>query len=103
MEMFYIFLLIADRFLSFRVFSKKLKPKGKLSENHGKNICRIFIILVKFLFIKWQIYELNHDLPNNLRLWKLRNVRKNSEILRTDEQVFNWPPKRQVLTVVLQN
>ena len=42
MWMFFFSLLKADRFWSFRQFSKKLKLKGKFLDNHRKNICSFF-------------------------------------------------------------
>lgn len=48
------FTIISENWLllSFSAFSKKLKLKDKLSDNHRKTICRLFCILPDIPFIK---------------------------------------------------
>ena len=110
MKSLYFFLLKTD-FLSFYVFSKKLKLWGNFSETLGQNICRLFAISAKFPITtsetKLHFYHQKVDmqkLPHNLSSEFRQTFQTNFK-----ENPWNWwqghrqPPERQILTDVLQN
>ena len=49
------------------------------------------------------MYELSHELLNNLKLRISGNFKVTPEMLGIERHVLSWAPKRQRLTVILQN
>ena len=82
------------------------------SINHGKNICRLFLILKQFPFTTSE-RELDyyHQMVNKRvasrvakrikDYRKLRNSKNIPEMLGIDGEILSPSPKKQILTVVL--
>ena len=49
------------------------------------------------------MYELPHELPNDLRTWEIRKVQNNVKTSRNYNPVLSLPPKKKILSILAKN
>ena len=93
---------------SFRATCLKIKIvlyTGQIKCNLGQKVCRLFHVLVLFLFTtgetevnyynrKW-MYELPHELPNDLRYGNLRNSEISGKSVKCLDLMVSTQPATQ--------